>query len=102
MHNDCVQFEFIGFDPEYEVKSLISGIAEKLHLNSPSDSAIKVVMKLSRGATQASCHIASRAGTFVAEAIGDDPIKAIKRVEEKLGEQLDGWRKYRFLSDRDG
>ena len=83
MSNDYVQFEFVGFNPEYEVRNFISTVAEKLHLNSPSDSAIKVAMKVSRGVVQASCRIASHAGTFMAEAISDNPIKAIKKVEEK-------------------
>lgn len=102
MRNDCVQFEFIGFDPEYEVRNFISTVAEKLQLSSPSDSAIKVAMKVSRGVVQASCRIASHAGTFMAEAISDNPIKAIKKVEEKIAEQLDGWKHRRFLNERSG
>lgn len=99
MRNDCVQFEFVGFDPEYEVRNFISTVAEKLHLSSPSDSAIKVAMRLSKGVVQASCRIASHAGTFVADAISDNPIKAIKKVEEKIAEQLESWKSRRFLSD---
>jgi ribosome-associated translation inhibitor RaiA len=99
MRNDCVQFEFVGFDPEYEVRNFIATVAEKLHLSSPSDSAIKVAMKLSRGAVRASCRIASHAGTFVAEAVGENPIKAIKKVEEKIADQLDSWERRRFLND---
>lgn len=102
MRSDCVQFEFIGFDPEYEVWNFISTVAEKLHLSSPSDSAIKVAMKVSRGVVRASCRIASHAGTFMAEAISDNPIKAIKRVEEKISEQLDGWKHRRFLNEGSG
>ncbi|MGE0762987.1 MAG: HPF/RaiA family ribosome-associated protein [Bdellovibrionales bacterium] len=99
MHNDCVQFEFVGFDPEYEVKSFISTVAERLHLRSPSDSAIKMAMKLSKGAVQASCRVVSHAGIFAAEAISDNPIKAIKKVEKKIADQLDRWKSRRFLND---
>jgi len=102
MRNDCVQFEFIGLDPEYEVRNFISTVAEKLHFSSPSDSAIKVAMKVSRGVVQASCRIASHAGTFMAEAISDNPIKAIKKVEEKIAEQLEGWKQRRFLNEGSG
>lgn len=100
MRNDWVQFEFVGFDPEYEVRKFISTVVEKLDLSSPSDSTIKVAMKLSRGVVQASCRIASHAGTFVAEAIGDNPIRAIQKVEAKIAEQLERWKRRRFLSDR--
>lgn len=99
MRNDCVQFEFIGIDPEYEVRNFVSTVAEKLHLSSPSDSAIKLVMKASRGAVRASCRIASHAGTFVAEAISENPIRALKKVEEKIADQLDCWKQRRFLDD---
>lgn len=99
MRSDCVQFEFVGFDPEYEVRNFISAIAEKLHLSSPSDSVIKVAMKASKGVVQASCRIASHAGTFVADAIGDNPIKAIRKIEEKIGRQLEAWKRCRFQND---
>jgi ribosome-associated translation inhibitor RaiA len=102
MRNDCIQFEFIGFDPEYEVRNFISTVAEKLYLSSPSDSAIKVAMKVSRGVIQASCRIVSHAGTFMAEAISDNPIKAIKKVEKKIAEQLEGWKHRRFLNEGSG
>lgn len=100
MRNDCVQFEFEGFDPGHEVKNFISTVAEKLHLSSPSDSAIKIAMGVSRGAVKASCRIISHAGTFIAEAISENPIKAIKTVEDKISEQLDSWKHRRFLSEQ--
>ena len=99
MRSDCIQFEFVGFDPEYEVRTFISTITEKLHLSSPSDSAIKVAMKASKGVVQASCRIASHAGTFVADAIGDNPIKAIQKIEEKIGQQLEAWKSRRFQNE---
>ncbi len=99
MRNDCVQFEFLGFDPEYEIRSLITNVAEKLHLSAPSDSAMKVAIKRGKGAIQASCRIASHAGTFFAEAVSDSPIKAIKKIEEKISHQLDSWKRRRFLNE---
>ena len=99
MRNDGVQFVFVGFDPECEVRNFISTVAEKLYLSSPSDSAMTVAIKLSKGVVQASCRIASRAGTFVADAISDSPIQAIQKVEKKIVDQLDGWKSRRFLKD---
>ena len=44
-----------------------------------------------KDAVRASCEIASQAGTFVAEAVSDSPIRAVKKIEKKIGRQLDQW-----------
>lgn len=91
-----VFFEFEGFDPGYEIKNFVSSIAEKLHLSAPSDSALKFVLRKSKGAVRASCKIASQAGTFVAEAMSDNPIHAVTKVEKKIRQQLEQWLRSRF------
>ena len=63
MYNS-IKLEFMGFDPKYKIKTFIAHVAEKLHLNSPSDSAMKMVIEKGRGAVKASCQIASKAGTY--------------------------------------
>lgn len=99
MRNDNVSFEFIGFNPEHDLKNFLATVAENLHLRSPSDSAMKVAIKFSRGVVKASCRIASHAGVFMAEAISDSPIKAMNKIEQKIGEQLKGWKSRRFISE---
>ncbi len=100
MRKHGVQFEFLGFDPEYEMKKIISGMAEKLYMNSPSDSAMKVAFKKGKDVVQASCRIVSQAGTFFAETVGDTPAKAIQKIEEKINLQLDEWKRIRFQSEK--
>lgn len=96
MQNECIQFEFLGFDPKQEVKSFITTVGEKLHLGSPSDSVMRLVLKKSKDIIQASCKIASCSGPFVADAVSENPIIAIQEIEKKINQQLEVWRKRRF------
>lgn len=93
-HN--LKFEFMGFDPKYEVRNFISSVAEGIHALAPSDSVMRVVIEKSKEAIRASCQIASQAGVFAAEAMSDCPKKAIRQIESKIKRQLDEWKKYRF------
>lgn len=95
MTNDF-QFEFMGFDPDEKTKNFVSRIAESLHYSSPSDSALRLVVEKSKGAIRASCRIASQAGTFVADSVGDNPVRAVQQIENQIGKQLDNWKVRRF------
>ncbi len=96
MRNDGVQFEFMGFDPEYEIKKIVAAAAESLQFKAPSDSAVKLVFRSGMGVIQASCRIISQAGTFVAESVGETPIQALQQIEEKISGQLKRWKQRRF------
>ncbi len=99
MNQENFQFEFKGFDPNRDVKALISNVAERLHHNAPSDSALKLALQSGRDAIRVSCRIVSRVGTFVAEAVGESPMRAVKKVEQKMRDQLDDWKALRFQSN---
>ncbi len=96
MITDNVECEFLGFDPEYEIKILISQVVDKLYYSSPSDSGIKLALQKSQGFIKASCRIASQVGTFVAEVTGKNPITVIQALENKIKHQLDSWKLNRF------
>jgi hypothetical protein len=64
MINENVEYEFMGFDPEYEITTFIATVADKLYFSAPSDSAIKLAVKKSQGMVKASCRIASQLGGF--------------------------------------
>lgn len=96
MLNHSVNFEFVGFDPEYEVRSFITSVADRLHSLAPSDSFMKVTMKKGGNAVEASCRIASKAGVFVAETMCSSPVAAIHQLESKIIQQLNEWKKHRF------
>jgi hypothetical protein len=89
MIQENVQFEFKGFDPDYEIRSFVASVAEKLQFSAPSDAAMKMALQKGKVAIQASCRIASQAGTFVADAVGDTPIRTVQQIEQKIRDQLD-------------
>ena len=92
-----VQIEFVGISPEREMRNLIATIAERLHFSAPSDSAIRVGMsKDGRNKLHASCRIASKAGTFIAVATGQKPAQTLALLEQKVNDQLLGWKRTRF------
>ena len=96
MNQENVEFEFMGFNPDYEIRTFISSVAEKLHLNSPSDAAMKLAIQKGKGVIKASCRIASHSGTFVAEAVSKNPVRAVQQIERKIKKQLDQWKAWRF------
>lgn len=96
MINENVEYEFMGFDPEYNIKTFIGTVADKLYFSAPSDSFIKLAVKKSQGAVKVSCRIASQVGTFVAEATAENPIHAMQRLEKQINHQLDSWKMNRF------
>lgn len=96
---DNIQYEFTGFDPEYETQGLISSVASQIRSLAPSDSAMKVAMKKGKHVVKASCQIFSKAGVFVANSVHHSPVDAIKRLEKKMVRQFNQWKKKRFVED---
>ena len=100
MLNHDVNFEFIGFDPDHEVRGFLALAADRFHSLAPSDSFMKVAMKKGGNAIEASCRIASKAGVFVADAVCSSPVATIHQIENKIRQQLDEWKRHRFLDSR--
>lgn len=96
MITENVEYKFMGFDPESNVKNIIARVADALYDSAPSDSGIKFAVEKSQGIVKASCRIASQVGNFVAEATGKNPIHAIQRLEKRIKDQLDSWKMNRF------
>ncbi len=91
-----VKFEFLGFDPDERIRYFASTVAETIHFSAPSDSTLKIVVEKSKDVILASCRIVSQSGTFMADAISDNPMKAIQLIERKIRDQLDAWKRHRF------
>lgn len=99
MGND-LQLKFINFEPRPEFQSFVSLIGERLHLSAPSDAVLKLAIRKSKDAIEVSCKIVSCAGTFVAEAVSENQIQAVRRVEAKIRKQLKAWIRKRFQIGR--
>jgi hypothetical protein len=101
MYNKNVNFEFIGFVPEAEVKSFITSIAHRLHGLAPSNSFMNFILKKKGDdVVEASCRIASRVGEFLVDTVSKDPVAAIQQIESRMKQKLDEWKKLRFLENR--
>lgn len=96
MRTENFECELKGFDPELEIKTFIATVADRLYFSAPSDSAVKLAIRKSQGVVKASCRIASQVGTFVAEATCENPICALRRLELRIKQQLDSWKRNRF------
>ncbi len=96
MITENVECEFIGFDPEYEIKNYVAKVIDKLYNSAPSDSGIKLAFQKSHQLMKATCRIASQVGTFVAEAKGINPILTIQSLENQIKDQLESWKSNRF------
>jgi ribosome-associated translation inhibitor RaiA len=97
MMND-IKFEFKGFRPDEKIENFVSAVTDKLHWSAPSDSSLKFILEKSKNAVLASCRIVSQTGTFMAEAIHENPIRAIQQIETKIRDQLEKWKRHRFES----
>ena len=95
-----IKVTFEEFTPDDSTKACLSVVADKLQFSAPSDAVLKIVLKKSAGNLLATCRIVSQAGIFVAEAIADQPIRAIGMVEEKIRKQLKNWKAHRFETSR--
>jgi ribosome-associated translation inhibitor RaiA len=96
MQANSMQLEIINFTPERKLDDSINKVSEKLIESAPNDSVIKIVLRASRGVIRATCRVASHAGIFVAEAITESPIQALKQLEKRMNQQLNEWKKRRF------
>jgi len=70
MNQENVQFKFMGFDPDYEIRSLISSVAENPYFSSPSDAST------------------------------DIPIRDVQRIEQKIEDHLDQWKAWGFQNTK--
>ncbi len=96
MIREKMEYEFLGFDPKYEIKNMIAALAERVYFSAPGDSAIKWIFEKSQGMVKASCRIASMAGIFSAEATAKSPSFAIQKLEKRIHSQLNAWKVKRF------
>lgn len=90
-------FNFVGFEPEPALVDYAKARFGRIHDESPNDSfAFATIRKTIEGGFQAALKINSSVGTFVAESISEDPIKAIADLSANIRSQLQAWKRNRF------
>jgi hypothetical protein len=104
MVTNCVDVEFVNFEPAQRERNTITTILQKLHELAPSDAVIKVIVHNGLGMMKATVNIGSAAGSFIASAVEADPIEAIREVYKSMTSKLDIWKMRRFadLEDEPG
>ena len=86
------KFEFMGFDPDFDVKSAISRTLEKILGSAPSDAESVARLSRTREGFSGFIRLCSRQGTFVAEASGHDPIETVRHLTDRIHDQIRRWR----------
>ncbi|MGE3684597.1 MAG: hypothetical protein AB7G93_23010 [Bdellovibrionales bacterium] len=91
-----VKIRFSGFEPTYDVRSTVYHLLDQMHLRVPSKSLLTATFTLTNGVFEGVIKVTSVAEQFVVNA-RDTQLSALgSKLAEKLGAQLDNWRKLRF------
>jgi hypothetical protein len=91
-----VDIAFEKFNPKEELRRLFVTVADKLHMDAPSDSHVRLVMKKGKETFSGYCRIASNIGVFIAEECAPSPEGALAKIEKKISRQLMQWKSRRF------
>lgn len=95
MRND-IECEFVNFEPDAGLKSYVWNVAQNIYDLSPSNAAMKLVLKKSDKGFKATCRIFSYAGVFEADVENEKEISVIRKLEERICYKLDIWKSSRF------
>lgn len=96
MSHENITVEFHKFDPKEELRRLSVAVAEKLHMQAPSDSDLRMTVRKGGEKFRAYCRIASKAGVFLAEESAASPEGTLAKIEKEIGRQLNRWKSARF------
>lgn len=96
MLSEDVKIKFRGFEPSYDVRSMIDILLNELHLVSPSRSFLSASFTLTNGLFEGVIKVTSSAENFVVNAT-DVTLNGLRhKLFDKLGGQLKDWKKLRF------
>jgi len=90
------KFEFYHMDPSSETEERARSVFNTLLERAPADATIQAI--LFRTPVGYACRVRINAGDtyFGGEDSGRNPYQALTRVEEKICQQIDLWKKTRF------
>lgn len=97
MENLFGRFEFFGFEPSNEIRSVAKEMIGNVVGDSPSDAnSVAQLTKTQRG-FEGLLRVSSIAGTFLAHVVETDPLSAMQKLHEKMFEQLSKWKERRLI-----
>ncbi len=95
MRND-IECEFINFEPDSGLQAFVRSVGQNIYDLSPSNSALKIILKKIDQGVRATCRIFSYAGVFEAEVESEKEMAAVRKLEERICYKLDVWKSRRF------
>jgi hypothetical protein len=90
-------FKFIDFEPTAILAKKAVLKLGRIFGESPSDSSALAFMRKTRNGFEGRLHIRSAVGTFMADVIGEDPLKVLNSLSRKIRSQLRVWKRERAL-----
>jgi hypothetical protein len=97
MENLFGRFEFFGFEPSNEMRSVAKEILGHVVGDSPSDAnSVAQLTKTQRG-FEGLFRVSSIAGIFLAHVVEADPVRAMQKLHEKIFEQINKWKEKRDI-----
>ena len=90
------KIKYENFKPSKDQRELISFKVNKLSLEAPSDSTVRLFVKKMSNDYKGVIKICSEVGVFTSENIASSPENLIVNIEREIREKLNLWKKNRF------
>lgn len=89
------KFKFAGFEPDRDLKGTISDTLDLILGSAPSDAEPVACLSQTRDGFTGFLRLVSSQGTFLAEAVGRDPVETLARLKDRIFVQIMRWRSLR-------
>jgi len=89
--------QFLNFEPTNEIKGLIKSLVNELEAIAPSDAAFRVVFEKNKKIFKGIVRVCSQAGTFIAEAVAEQPLHVLMEMDRHIRRQIEDWKCRRSL-----
>lgn len=90
-------FQFSGFLPNEDLKSLAKHKLSEVLEESPSDADGEIELVMHKGHFEGFLKIRALAGAFVARTMSTDPRAVIEKLVEDIRQQVNKWKSLRYL-----
>jgi hypothetical protein len=96
MLSEDVRIDFTGFEPSYDVRSMLDILLSEIYHRSPNQSFLQATFSLTNGIFEGAINITSKAGKFVANATDADVTDMGEKLIKNTIGQLNAWKSLRF------
>lgn len=93
--------DYSGFRPSRDEDTKLNSALERVHMESPSDSFMKVIFTKTGSGIEGILKVTSINGSFLAREKGQEVVQLAESLIKKMREQLVSWKRLRFNSNLD-